>query len=212
MIGATKESFRDYIQKISGTLTQWSADPAPFTPPGATVPAGVVFNPSILIPTAAGLQGKSMITLRILSALMVGHDETRYSFNISTDKNLATQSGIRTYVISIVCRTHADAPDAAEILELLRTRMGRPSAVRALRALNISIAHIYQVVEMLEPNTQITGRPIGGTVAVMDIKFNWGMNDLDTTDPGDYISDAPTTGTITGTIDDTDTINTVTTT
>jgi hypothetical protein len=73
----------------------------------------------------------------------------------------------------------------------------RPSVRRTLRENNMSVAHLHPVIDLLEPNTQIAGRPVAGIVAVCDIRLNWYINDVDTTEEGYVIDEAdPITGTI----------------
>lgn len=199
MIGSTRESFRDLIQRISGVLTQWASEAVPFTPPTAQVPTGVVFRPTITTNTQSGLTGKAMLSIRVLSGLELGYDETRREFDSGSDKLVATQSGVRTYMVSMAARSFGDGPVPTDILELLRTRLMRKSVLAQLRALNLSLVHCHPVIELLEPNTQIAGRPIAGVVAVMDVKFGYAINDVDTLDPGDYINTVDTTGQISGT-------------
>lgn len=190
MIDSAREGLRDLIQRVSLTVTQWSVNAQPATAWGETVPVGVSFNPTAPTPTAAGLQGKARITLRIIAANERGDDGIRKRFNSGTNALVANVVGQREYTISASCFSYGSEREAAEILEKLRTRLRRPSSLAGLRALNMSLIKLH-------PITELSRLKEGVFTSNLDLKLGWAINDADSTFDGNWIQTAPVTGTTT---------------
>lgn len=181
MIGA-REKFRDLIQRVGGTVTTWAKDPRPMMAPALGVPVGATMAPSVPTATVAGLTGQAHVTLRVLSAITVGDDEERKLYDQPTDKLRITLSGLRTYTIQVTCTTIAASASAADILELLRTRLQRKSVTKELHEINMSVVDLMAIHDISPTNSTHAGQ-----TATMDLKFHYGMNDEDLSFDGAYV-------------------------
>lgn len=131
------------------------------------------------------------VKLKLRSPQDVGWDEVRYEFDEEEDKLVPMQCGQRRFVVtvSVEAQDQTDGREAVGALSsTLRTRLQRPSVREALRTSGIALS---DVLTTQEHDYSAEDRRV--SVGVTDVVFLAAENDVDTSDPGDYISNAELT-------------------
>lgn len=183
MIGVTRETLRDIVQRTCNVLTIWDGAATPFTPPHPSVAAGLTFPGSVPTPTTA-LAGQAIAMLAIRSGKIRGRDEARTELHVPSGLLVTTIAGVREYNLTLRVESYI-GDDASEILERFRTRVRRAGIRAELYAAGLSVAFAGDVVDL--PLTKDT-RAVG--FAACDFTLNWSFNDLDPTAEGVYVATA----------------------
>ena len=129
------------------------------------------------------LYGKSQYRLKIGSPTSIGTDWTKYESN-STGGLTATLKGVRQFTLSISFETISQEDDefAPYVLDLVRTRLKRDSSLKALAAVNLSIASLKDVIEV-----PLTDGDHVWSKYVLDIRFNTSATEVDGSYDGSWI-------------------------
>jgi len=144
----------------------------------------------------AAMRLSPSIKLKLRSPQDVGWDETRYEFDEEEDKLVPVRCGQRRFVvtISVEAQDQTDGRESVGALSsTLRTRLQRASVRAALRTSGVALS---DVLTTQEHDYSAEDRRI--SVGITDVVFLAAENDVDTSDPGDYIATVEATTAYTG--------------
>ena len=168
LVAIPRAALRDLIGGLSGYACYWEGD--------------------------AVLNDTTYMSLDIMAYRGWGTDEIRQSYDATTDQLRTLLCGIRQFTLVIRADSFVMDEPGYEILERIRTRLRSGAANELMDEEGLALVKMHPIVS---PSYQADNRPVYRSL--MDVEMQFAVNDLDVTPEGrgDYIADAPTTGTVT---------------
>lgn len=118
--------------------------------------ASVAGCPAYWEPVSSTWQETVRVLLSVLSVRKLGWDETRQRYDATGDMLLPRQYGVRavTVTVKVESRDQNLAASAGALAEQVRTRLGRPAVLEALRAVDLAVSSTtdVRVVDRSDPD------------------------------------------------------------
>jgi hypothetical protein len=135
--------------------------------------------------SASRANGHVWVDLRLGSVVAAAQDETRYEYEESTDRLLATYGGARRFTVMVIIATddQEDAEAVGELAGRLRTRIVRPDILEPLLAVNVGFV---EVAAALNADYAEDGRMVSAAM----LELRWETTEADEPDEdssGDWV-------------------------
>jgi hypothetical protein len=171
LVAIPRGAIRDLIAGLSDFSTYWQGD--------------------------AVMYEETYISLDIMAYTALGTDEQRQSYDASTDELGSLSCGLRLFTLSIRVDSYSMDLPGYEVCERIRRRLRAGAAREVMEDTGLALVRIHPITNL---SVVADNRPV--FCSVMDVVMSFAVNEQDSTPAtgGDYIADAPTTGTLTDTV------------